>query len=74
MKTGFERTIKWNKCRPEMTNPAKTSNLDYLIDPTFSKVNILFVLSFGKEDNRESFSKSLTPIIEIKDYNVVIDD
>ena len=51
MKTGFERTIKWNKCRLEMTNQAKTNNLGYLIDPTFSKVNILFVLSFGKEDN-----------------------
>ena len=76
MKTGFERTIKWNKCRLEMTNPTKTNNLGYLIDPTFSKVNILFVLSFGKEDNWDdwSFSKSITPTIERKDYNIVIDD
>ena len=51
LKTGFERTIKCNKCRLEMTNPAKTNNLGYLIDPTFSKVNMLFVLSFGKEDD-----------------------
>ena len=51
LKTGFERTIKCNKCRLDMTNPAKTNNLGYLIDPTFSKVNMLFVLSFGKEDD-----------------------
>ena len=51
LKTGFERTIKCNKCRLEMTTPAKTNNLGYLIDPTFSKVNMLFVLSFGKEDD-----------------------
>ena len=29
-----------------MTNQIKTNNLNYLIDPTFNKVNRLFVLSF----------------------------
>ena len=29
-----------------MTNQAKINNLNYLIDPTFNKVNRLFVLSF----------------------------
>ena len=29
-----------------MTNQAKTNNLNYLIDPTFNKVNKLFGLSF----------------------------
>ena len=43
---GFKRTIKWNKYRSEMANQVKTNNLNYLIDPTFSKVNTLFVLSF----------------------------
>ena len=46
LKTGFRRTIKWNKYRSEMTNQTKTYNLNYLVDPTFSKVNRLFVLSF----------------------------
>ena len=40
LKAGFKRTIKWNKYRAEMTNHAKTNN--YLIDPTFNKVNRLF--------------------------------
>ena len=32
-----------------MTNWTKTKNLKYLIDPTFSKVNKLFGLSFQNE-------------------------
>ena len=36
LKTGFKKTIKWNKYRSEMTNKAKTNNLNYLIEPTFS--------------------------------------
>ena len=46
LKTGFKRTIKWNKCRSEMSHQTKNNNLNYLIDPTFTNVNILFVLSF----------------------------
>ena len=51
LKTGIKRTIKWNKYRAEMTNQAKTNNLDYLINPVFNKVNILFVLSFENEED-----------------------
>ena len=39
LKTGFKRTIKWNKYRSEMITQAKTDNLNYLIDPTFNKFN-----------------------------------
>ena len=46
LKPGFKRTIKWNKYRSEMTNQTKTNNLNHLIDPTFTKFNRLFVLSF----------------------------
>ena len=35
LKSGFKRTIKWNKHRSEMTNQIKTNHLNYLIDPTF---------------------------------------
>ena len=44
LKSGFKRTIKWNKYRSEMTNQTKTNHLNYLIDPTFTKINKLFVL------------------------------
>ena len=72
LKSGFKRTITWNKYRSEMTNQTKTNNLNYLIDPTFNKVNRLFVLSFENEEDRTSFSKYYTPKVEIKEFNVLI--
>ena len=73
LKSGFKRTIKWNKYRSEMTNQTQNNNLNYLIDPTFTKVNRLFVLSFENEDDRRSFSKYYVPNVQIKDFNVLID-
>ena len=54
-----------------MSNQAKTNNLNYLIDPKFSKVNRLFVLSFKinedeDKNDRASFSKYYTPRNEKK--------
>ena len=46
LKTGFKRTIRWKKYRWEMSKQTETNNLSYLIDPTFSRVNRLFVFSF----------------------------
>ena len=51
LKTGFKRTIKWNKYRPEMSNQTKNNNLNYPIDPTFTNVNRLFVLSYKNEED-----------------------
>ena len=44
LKLGFKRSIRWNRYRSEMPNQSKTNNLNYLMDPTFNKVNGLFVL------------------------------
>ena len=35
LKSGFERTINWNKCqiKPELSE--KNPNLNYLVEPTF---------------------------------------
>ena len=73
LKTGFKRTIKWNKYRSEMSNQTKNNNLNYLIGPTFANVNRLFVLSFENEEDRISFSKYYVSKVEIKDFNVLID-
>ena len=73
LKTGFKRTIKWNKYRSKMSNQTKNNNLNYLIDPTFINVNILFVLTFENKDDRTSFSKYYVPKVEIKEFNVLID-
>ena len=73
LKTGFKRTIKWNKYRSEMSNQTKNNTSNYLIDPTFTNVN-RFALTFENEDDRTSFSKYYLPQVEIKDFNVLIDE
>ena len=67
LRTGIKRTIKWNKYRSEMTNQ------NYLMtDPTFTKVNRLFVLSFENENDRTSFSRYYVLNAQINDFNVLI--
>ena len=56
-----------------MTNQTKNNNSNYLIDPTFTEVNRLFVLSFENGNDRTSFSKYYIPKVEIKEFNVLID-
>ena len=50
----------------------RQKKLNYLVDPTFNKVNRLFLLSFENEDERFSYSKYYTLTVEIKVYNVLI--
>ena len=73
LKTGFKRTVKWNKYRSEMSNQTRNNNLNYLIYPTFTNVNRLLVLSYENENDRTSFSKYYIPKAEIKHFNVMID-
>ena len=59
-----------------MTIQPENKNVNYLIDPTFTNINRLFVLSFARTntgDNRDSFSDCYLPNIQIKDFNVLID-
>ena len=63
-----------------MTTQNNNNNLNYLIDPRFTKVNRSFVLSFErieennvKRDHRDSFSHYYVPNVEIKDFNILID-
>ena len=71
LKTEFKRTIKWNKYRSQMTIQPENNNFNYLIDPTFTSVNRLFVLWFTRDnagDNRD-----FLPNLEINYFNVLID-
>ena len=63
-----------------MTIQSNNNNLNYLIDPTYTKVNRLFVLPSERiEENnvkkvhRDYFSHYYVPNIEIKDVNLLID-
>ena len=81
LKSRFKRTIKWNEYRSQITIQSNNNNLNYLIDPTFTKVKRLFVLSFARiarenditKDYRDSFSSCYVPYVETKDSNVLID-
>ena len=73
LKTGFKRTIAWNKYRSEISNQTINNTLNYLIDPTFTNLNRLFFLSYENETDRTSFSKYYVPKVETKDFNVLID-
>ena len=75
--SGFKTTVKWKKYKSQLTIQPQKNNLKYLIDPTFTKVSRLFVLSFvrtAEADHRDSLSNYYVPNVRIKDFNVLIDE
>ena len=75
LKTGFKRTIKWNKYRSQMSIHPQNNYLNYLIDPTFTNVNRVFVLSLPRNNNTDSryaFSNYYVPEVKVNDFNVLI--
>ena len=80
LKSEFKRTVKWDKYRSQMTVQGDNNNLNFLIDPNFTRVNRLFVLSFEvieennvKKDYRDDGLHYYVPNVEIKDFNVLMD-
>ena len=76
LKQGFKGTVSWNN-RSEVTTQTKNNNLDYMIEPTFRNINRLFVLLFKNDDNnpiRDCFGKYYMPLVEIKDFNALINN
>ena len=73
LKSGFKRTISWNKyiSKPELL--AQNANLNHLIEPSSQGVNRLFVLAFENDEQRISNKIYYIPNVEIKDYNAMID-
>ena len=53
---------------------AQSQYLNHIVDLSFQGVNRLFVLYFEKENGRTSHSEYYLPKVEVKDYNVNIDD
>ena len=72
LKSGFKRTINWNKYESNIKTFAQNRYLNHLINPSFQGVNRLFVLSFENENDTTSHSTYI-PKVEIKYYNVMID-
>ena len=73
LKSGFQRTINWNKYQSDPKTYARNQYVNYLVDQSFQVVNRLFALSFENENGRASHSEYYLPEVEIKDYIVKID-
>ena len=74
LESGFKIAINWNKYLAKTTNQAQIRYLDFLIDLDFQGVNRLFVLSFKDDNGRESHKQYYLRTVEIKDYNVMIEE
>ena len=75
LKQGFKRTISWNKYRSEVATQTKNNN--YMIEPTLRNINGLFVLSFRLRRSmpaRNTFNRHYLPFVEVKDFNVLINN
>ena len=66
LKSGFKRTISWNKylSKPELL--AQNANLDHLIEANLQGVKRLFVLAFENDEQRISNKRYYIPNVEIK--------
>ena len=73
LKSGFKRTINWNKYELKLTVQAQNQYLDSVINPSSQGVNRLFVLSFQNNGSRTSYTIYNLPLAEVNCYNVVID-
>ena len=74
LKSGFKRVINWNKylSKPELIR--RNPNLNHLVELSFQRINRLFVLAFENDTQRTSHSNYYLPNVEIKNYNIMINE
>ena len=61
----------------EKQQQPQNNNLDHIIDPTFRNIKRLFVSSFRNGANNPTilpFDRYYRPLVEIKNFNVLIDN
>ena len=69
LKSGFKRTVNWNKylSKPELS--AQNPNLNHLVEPSFQGANRLFVLAFENDTQRTSHSGFYLSNVEMEKIN-----
>ena len=72
-KSGFKRTISWNKYLSKTELLGQNLNLNHLIETSFQGISRLFVLAFEDDAQRANNKRYYLPNVEIEDYNVIID-
>ena len=73
LKSGFKRTIYWDKYLSKQQLLTENRNLNHLVESGFQGVNRLFVLAFENDAQRTSNKRYYLPNVEIKDCNILID-
>ena len=68
LKSGFKRTINWNKYQQKYSSDRQNQYLNFLISASFQGVNRLFVLLFENEDDRKAHTGYYLSKVEIKDW------
>ena len=68
--------LKYLLIQVEKQQQPQNNNLDHMIDPTFRNIKRLFVSLFRNGANNPTmlpFDRYYRPLVEIKDFNVLID-
>ena len=73
LKSGFTRTINWNKYESSQKTYAQNRYLNHFINPSFQGVNLENFEYFENENDRTSHSTYYLLTTEIKNYNVMTD-
>ena len=76
---GFQRSIYWNKYKTKEISENRDDNaVTYInLDPSFQGVNRLFIMAYSRvadQPDRNSQQKYYLPRIDLKKYNVIIDE
>ena len=77
---GFQRSIYWNEYKTkEQTEDGNANSVKYInLNPYFHDVNRLFVMAYSRENDdqptRNGQTKYYLPRIDLKKYNVIIDE
>ena len=73
LKLDFKRTTNWNKYCPKTENKVRNPYLDYLVDPSFQRINKLFALSFEDNANKSRHTGYFLAKVKLEDDKVIID-
>ena len=73
LKSGFKRTINWNKYQSKRSIERQKTILAYLIDPSFQRVNKYFFYHLKIKLVIEVHIRYYFPAVEVKDYIMIID-
>ena len=71
LKSGFKRTINWNKYLSRLELLALNLNLNHVVEPSFQGINRLFILAFKNDTYRTSSKRYNLSNFLINQYKMI---